>query len=60
MYSLKYLRSTTLGCKDRGIIKFEFVAKTQFLYSRICAADMKEKSTNCYWLEVLNVGNRYK
>ena len=29
--SLKYLKSTTLGCKDKGIIKSEFVAKTQFL-----------------------------
>ena len=26
------LRSTTLGCKDIGIRKFEFVAKTQILY----------------------------
>ena len=29
--SLKYLRSTTLGCKDIRIRKFEFVTKTQFL-----------------------------
>ena len=29
--SLKYLRSTTLGCKDIGIRKSEFVPKTQFL-----------------------------
>ena len=28
---LKYLRSRTLGCKDKGIRKPEFVAKTQFL-----------------------------
>ena len=28
---LKYLRSTTLGCKDIGIRQSEFVAKTQFL-----------------------------
>ena len=32
MYSLKYLRSTTLVCKDIGIKKSEFVAKTRFLY----------------------------
>jgi len=30
--SLKYQRFTTLGSKDIGIIKSEFVAKTQFLY----------------------------
>ena len=29
--SLKYLSSTTLGCKDKGIRQFEFVAKTHFL-----------------------------
>ena len=29
---MNYLRSTTLGCKDTGIKKPEFVAKTQFLY----------------------------
>ena len=29
--SLKYQKLTPLGCKDIGIIKFEFVAKTQFL-----------------------------
>ena len=30
--SLKYLRSMSLGCKDIGIRKSKFVAKTQFLY----------------------------
>ena len=29
--SLKYLRSTTFGCRDIGIRKSEFVSKTQFL-----------------------------
>ena len=29
--SSKYQRSMTLGCKDKGIRKSEFVAKTQFL-----------------------------
>ena len=29
---MKYLGATTLGCKDIGIIKSEFVAKTQILY----------------------------
>ena len=29
--SLKYQSFTTLGCKDVGVRKFEFVAKTQFL-----------------------------
>ena len=32
IHSLKYLRFTTLGCKDIGIRKSEFVAKTQFLF----------------------------
>ena len=31
--SLKYPRFTTSGCKDIGIIKIQFVAKTQFLCS---------------------------
>ena len=30
--SLKYQTFTPSGCKDIGIRKFEFVAKTQFLY----------------------------
>ena len=30
MHGLKYLRSTTLGCKLLGNKKSEFVAKTQF------------------------------
>ena len=29
---MKYLRSTPLGCKDIGVRKSEFAAKTQFLY----------------------------
>ena len=32
IHSLKYLRSPTLGYKDIGIRKLEFVANTQFLY----------------------------
>ena len=32
IYSLKYLRSKALGCKDIGIEKSKFVTKTQFLY----------------------------
>ena len=32
--SLKYQRFTPSGCKDIGIIKFEFVAKTQVLLDR--------------------------
>ena len=34
-HSLKYLSSTTLGCRDIGIGNSEFVTKTQFLYSKI-------------------------
>ena len=32
IHSLKYLMSTTLGCKNIGIIKLEFVVNTQFPY----------------------------
>ena len=31
IHSLKYKRSTTLGCRDIGIREAEFVAKTWFL-----------------------------
>ena len=31
IYSLKYQRSTTLGCKDIGILKIDFVTETHFL-----------------------------
>ena len=34
IHSLKYLGSTTLGCKGIEIWKSKFVAKTQFLYSK--------------------------
>ncbi len=33
IHSLKYLRSAALGCKDIGIRKSEFVAKTHFLFT---------------------------
>ena len=33
--SLKYERFTSSVCKDIGIRKFEFVAKTHFLYTKI-------------------------
>ena len=33
IHSLKYIRSTTSGRKDFGVIKSEFAAKTQFLFS---------------------------
>ena len=34
IYSLKYLRSTTMDCKDIANIKSEFVTKTQFLVNK--------------------------
>ena len=39
---LKYQSSTTLGCKDIGIKKSEFVANTQFL----CQGVQTYKQTN--------------
>jgi len=32
---LKYRRSAILGCKDIGIVKLEFVAKTQYIYANL-------------------------
>ena len=43
-FNLKYLRSTTLGCKDNGIRKSEFVTKTQFL----CGTHYTHTNTNIY------------
>jgi len=53
IHSLKYLRSTTLGCRDIGIIKLEFVSKTQLLYRlHICDSD---------WLNFIHfLGYKYK
>ena len=39
---MKYLSSTTFGCKDIGIRKSEFVAKTQFLYAKFCRNSFSE------------------
>ena len=36
MHGLKYLRFMTLGLKDIGIRKSEFLAKTQFLSVKLC------------------------
>ena len=48
IYDLKYLRSTTLGFEDIGIIKSEFVAKTQLLWLIfnvfVCIFKILEKS----------------
>ena len=37
--SLKYQRLTPLGCKDKAILKSEFVAKTQFLCKHSIGSD---------------------
>ena len=34
--SLKYQRFTSPGWKDIGVRKCEFVAKTQFLWKKVC------------------------
>ena len=39
--SLKYLRPTPSSCKDIGIRKLKFVAKTQFLYFIIVLSKRK-------------------
>ena len=50
--SLKYQSSTPSGCKDIGIRKFEFVAKTQFLLSGKFLRNMDEiKKTNIFRLQ---------
>ena len=45
--SLKYQRNTSLGCKDIGFKKFEFVAKTQFLHGGTFFNQIENKSTFC-------------
>ena len=40
-HSLKYQRYTTFGCKDIEIRKFEFVAKTQFLFFKTISITQK-------------------
>ena len=55
-HSLKYLRSMSLGCKDIGIGKSKFVAKTQFLSFDIFRIFIK----NRIFLWNLNKTNKYK
>ena len=51
--SLKYLRSSTLSCKDIGIWKSEFVAKTQFLYTFFTI--QKQFHTWAFsWIDIFN------
>ena len=54
IYSLKYLRSTTLGCKDIRIRKSEFVAKTQYI-SNIYALHMFQHNTEYKSAEMCNL-----
>ena len=43
--NLKYQKFTPSGCKGIGILKFEFVAKTQYLYlDGYCDKNQKNKS----------------
>ena len=46
--NLKYQRITPLGCKDIKIRKFEFVAKTQFLFFKI-RKNIKTAITRKLW-----------
>ena len=43
--SLKYQRFTPSGCKDIGVRKFKFAAKTQFLYVKIIQGGNKKSLT---------------
>ena len=49
IHRLKYLRSTTLGCRDIGIRKSEFVSKTQLLSvcKGVCTIISHEPLRNC-------------
>ena len=47
IYSLKYLRSTTLGSGDIGISKSEFFAKTRFFFEN--PQNFSEKSSK-FWV----------
>ena len=53
IYSLKYLRSTTLGCKDIGVRNSEFATKTQFLYNKKHTTVFLERKNirQCSWNE---------
>ena len=44
MHSLKYQRSTTLGCKDVRIKKSEFAAKTQFPFDNLLLISINGKA----------------
>ena len=49
--SLKYQRFTTSGCRDIGITKIEFVAKTQFLWTIIeLPTGVFQKCVRCHEL----------
>ena len=41
MHSLKYTSSTTLGCKDKGILKSELVAKAIPFYELLFVPNSK-------------------
>jgi len=47
--SLKYERFASSGCRDLGIIKLGFVAKTQFLYKLI--VEKMYKCRRCFFLK---------
>ena len=49
--NLKYLRSTTLGCKDIRNRKFKFVTKTQILSIHILFNNDLEKKKNKFQLQ---------
>ena len=52
IYSLKYLRSTTLFCKDIGVRKSEFATQTQFLYKKKYDSVLGTKNMRqCSWNE---------
>ena len=53
--SLKYERYASPGCWDIGIIKLGFVAKTQFLYIKLCQRYRKLTYIQySIWIKVLD------
>ena len=52
------LKSVTMGCKDTGIRKSKFVAKTQFLYSEKNKKDEKIKRSSKLRINIFKSGKK--
>ena len=55
---MKYQKVTSSGCQDIGIRKFEFVAKTQFLWKLIICGFSTKVQMAHFYLILLNLEKR--